>query len=111
MESAPAAQAGIASALVNASREVAGLLGVTVIGAVLRTAQASALRGGASAPRAFLDGYHVGLWVTIGLVAGGVLLSYLTLRPRTTGPREDVTSVGSVVGEVAGKIRVAQSEA
>src|SRR5262249_1912229 len=38
MEAAPAHQAGIASALLNASREVAGLLGVTVIGAVLRTA-------------------------------------------------------------------------
>jgi EmrB/QacA subfamily drug resistance transporter len=82
MESAPAAQAGIASALINASREVAGLLGVTIIGAVLRTVQSSALRGGATTSRAFLDGYHAGLWVTIGLMAAGVVLSYVTLRPR-----------------------------
>jgi EmrB/QacA subfamily drug resistance transporter len=107
MENAPAAQAGIASALFNASREVAGLLGVTVIGAVLRTAQSSALRGGASAPRAFLDGYHAGLWVTIGMVAGGVLLSYLTLRPRTTAAQELTMSVGSEIGEM----RAVQSEA
>jgi len=32
--------------------------------------------------RAFVDGYHTGLWVTIGLLAAGVLVSYLTLRPR-----------------------------
>ena len=82
MEAAPAAQAGIASALTNASREVAGLLGVTIIGAVLRTVQASSLRGGATAPGAFLDGYHAGLWVTIGVTAAGVVLSYVTLRPR-----------------------------
>jgi MFS family permease len=82
MASAPTAQAGIASALLNASREVAGLLGVTVIGAVLRTVRSSSLRGGATAPAAFLDGYHAGLWVTIGLMAAGVVLSYLTLRPR-----------------------------
>jgi len=82
MEAAPASQAGIASALMNASREVAGLLGVTIIGAVLRTVQASSLRGGATAPGAFLDGYHAGLWVTIGLMAAGVALSYVTLRPR-----------------------------
>jgi EmrB/QacA subfamily drug resistance transporter len=82
MQSAPAAQAGIASALFNASREVAGLLGVTVIGAVLRTVQASSLRGGSAAPRAFLAGYHAGLWATIGVMAAGILLSYLTLRPR-----------------------------
>jgi len=36
LDGVPTAQAGIASALFNASREVAGLLGVTVVGAVLR---------------------------------------------------------------------------
>jgi hypothetical protein len=111
MESAPTAQAGIASALFNASREIAGLLGVTVIGAVLRTAQSSALRGGASASGAFLDGYHVGLWVTIGLLAVGVLLSYMALRPRSAARRNQDASVGFVAGEVAGKIRAVQSEA
>jgi EmrB/QacA subfamily drug resistance transporter len=83
MESAPSAQSGIASALLNASREVAGLLGITVIGAVLRTREAASLRGGASASQSFLDGYHTGLWVTISLLAAGVVLSYLTLRPRS----------------------------
>ena len=39
IDGAPAAQAGVASALLNASREVAGLLGVTVIGAVLRSSR------------------------------------------------------------------------
>jgi hypothetical protein len=42
-----AVRAGIASALLNASREVAGLLGITVIGAVLSTRRAAALRSGA----------------------------------------------------------------
>jgi EmrB/QacA subfamily drug resistance transporter len=78
----PREQAGIAGALLNNSREMAGLLGVTVIGAVLRSRQGVALRGGSSAPQAFLDGYHAGLWVTIGLLAAGVVLSYVTLRPR-----------------------------
>jgi hypothetical protein len=79
---APTEQAGIASALLNASREVAGLLGVTVIGAVLRSSESSSLRSGASQAQAFIDGYHSGLWLTIGLLAAGVVLSYLTLRPR-----------------------------
>jgi hypothetical protein len=82
MGSAPTAQAGIASALLAASREVAGLLGITVIGAVLRSRDSASLRGGASAAQAFLDGYHTGLWVTIGLLAAAVPLSYLTLRHR-----------------------------
>jgi len=29
-----------------------------------------------------VDGYHTGLLVTIALLAAGVVISYLTLRPR-----------------------------
>ncbi len=82
MAATPPSVAGVASALLNASREVAGLLGITIIGAVLRTAQGASARGGADPVHAFLDGYHTGLLVTIGLMAAGVAVSYLTLRPR-----------------------------
>jgi EmrB/QacA subfamily drug resistance transporter len=81
LQATPQARAGVASALLNASREVAGLLGITVIGAVLRARESAALRGGSSAAHAFVDGYHTGLWVTIALLAAGVVVSYLTLRP------------------------------
>jgi EmrB/QacA subfamily drug resistance transporter len=86
MEATPPARAGVASALLNASREVAGLLGITVIGAVLRTREAAALRAGAGSVHAFVDGYHTGLLVTILLLAAGVVVSYVTLRPRAAGP-------------------------
>jgi hypothetical protein len=98
MDAAPAAQSGVASALINASREVAGLLGVTVIGAVLRTVQASSLRGGSSAHGAFLNGYHAGLWVTIGMVAAGVVLSYVTLRQGRSAALPDVADMAQSVG-------------
>jgi EmrB/QacA subfamily drug resistance transporter len=78
--SMPRERSGIASALLNNSREVAGLLGVTVIGAVLRSRQGVALRHGTSPLPAFLDGYHAGLAVTIALVAVGVVFAYLMLR-------------------------------
>jgi EmrB/QacA subfamily drug resistance transporter len=80
----PQERAGIASALLNASREIAGLLGITVIGAVLRSSQAAALRAGSAPAHAFVDGYHSGLWVTIALLGAGVVLSYVTLRPSET---------------------------
>jgi EmrB/QacA subfamily drug resistance transporter len=99
---APASQAGIASALLNASREIAGLLGVTVIGAVLRTREGSSLRAGSNPAQAFIDGYHSGLWLTIALLAAGVVLSYLSLRgrpePAETVPAETVPTEG---GEAA----------
>jgi EmrB/QacA subfamily drug resistance transporter len=87
LQSTPQARAGIASALLNASREVAGLLGITVIGAVLRSRESAAIRAGAAPARAFVDGYHSGLWVTIAVLAAGAVLSYITLRPtRPTRP-------------------------
>ncbi len=83
----PAERSGIASALLNASREVAGLLGITVIGAVLRTRQGAALRDGVHAAPAYIDGFHAGLFVTIGLALAGVLVSYLALRRFAPGRR------------------------
>ncbi len=78
--SMPAERSGMASALLNNSREVAGLLGITVIGAVLRSRQGVALSHGVLPAPAFLDGYHAGLAVTIVLVAAGVIISYAALR-------------------------------
>ena len=98
MQAIPQAQAGVASALLNASREVAGLLGITVIGAILRTRQSAALRAGAGPVHAFLDGYHTGLLVTILLMVGGIAVSYLTLRPRAgaPAPASEITAVGEI---------------
>jgi hypothetical protein len=66
--------------LLNASRELAGLLGITVIGAVLRAQQGAALRHGASAGSAFLHGYHDGLQVTVVLLVAGAGLGWVALR-------------------------------
>jgi EmrB/QacA subfamily drug resistance transporter len=76
----PPAQAGVASGLFNASRELAGLLGITVIGAILTARQSSALRAGSVPLDAFLSGYRLGLVVSAGLVALGAVASWLALR-------------------------------
>ncbi len=115
MQAVPGVRAGIASALLNASREVAGLLGITVIGAVLSTREAAALRAGAGRVNAFVDGYHTGLFVTIALMAAGVVVSYLTLRPRAAGPQSqaepaaELTPVGEIegIGESLGELVIA----
>jgi EmrB/QacA subfamily drug resistance transporter len=90
LDSMPTDRSGVASALMNASREVAGLLGITVIGAVLRSRQGAALRQGAAPAHAFLDGYHAGLTVTIALTAAGILVALISLR-RAGRRQADVT--------------------
>jgi EmrB/QacA subfamily drug resistance transporter len=81
LNATPQMKAGVASALLNTSRELAGLLGITVIGAVLLARDSAARRAGSGSAHAFVDGYHSGLWLTIGLLIVGVVLSYVTLRP------------------------------
>jgi EmrB/QacA subfamily drug resistance transporter len=118
MQAIPADQSGVASALLNASREVAGLLGITVIGAVLGTRRAAALRAGADPVHAFVDGYHTGLLVTIVLLAAGVAVSYLTLRPRATTTATAATTTTTTesaaaaelatVDELAGELMVTE---
>ena len=113
--SMPAERSGMASALLNNSREVAGLLGITVIGAVLRSRQGVALNHGVLPANAFLDGYHAGLAVTIVLIVAGVVISYLALRrlpvlatapvpvPGAEGAgAEGAGAAGAAAAEVAG---------
>jgi fucose permease len=92
--SMPAERSGMASALLNNSREVAGLLGITVIGAVLRSRQGAALSQGVRPAEAFLAGYHAGLALTIVLVVAGVVISYLTLR-RLPAPARSIGPVAA----------------
>jgi EmrB/QacA subfamily drug resistance transporter len=80
VQSMPAERSGVASALMNASRELAGLLGITVIGAVLRARQSAALGAGASPAAAFLHGYHDGLLLTVALLVLGAVVGWASLR-------------------------------
>ena len=61
---------------------------------------------------AFVDGYHTGLLVTIALMAVGVVVSYLTLRPRAASaplpsePMAEPIAVAEIedVGESLGEL-------
>jgi len=76
----PTSQAGVASAVFNASREVAGLLGITVIGAVLASRQGDALAAGHTPVDAYLTGYRTGLVLAAALVLAGGVAAFVALR-------------------------------
>lgn len=80
----PPSREGVASGILNVSREVFGLLGVTVLGAILSTRRSSELRGGADPLHAFLSAYQFALIVAAVIVAVGVPVSLWALRTRRT---------------------------
>ena len=81
LDAMPREEAGVASGIFNASREVSGLLGITVIGAILATRQATLLASGSTPVDAFLGGYRVGGLFSAALVAAGAVAAYVGLRP------------------------------
>ena len=82
----PQEQAGVASGIFNAAREVAGLLGITVIGAILTARQTADLHVGDAPVDAFLGGYRAGLLVAGVLVAAGGVAAWAALRNTTAQP-------------------------
>ena len=80
LDAMPRAEAGVASGIFNASREVSGLLGITVIGAVLTARQSALLAAGDTPADAFLGGYQAGLLLAAGLVALGGVAAFIGLR-------------------------------
>ncbi len=93
----PPAHAGVASGIFNGAREVAGLLGITVIGAILAARQSASLHAGHAPVDAFLSGYRTGLLVAGALVAAGGVAAYLALR-QTPQPDADVATELVLVG-------------
>lgn len=82
----PTEQVGVASGIFNASREVAGLLGITVIGVIISARQSVELHKGHGITTAFLSGYQMGLIAAAVLVAAGGLAAWVALR-RTRLPQ------------------------
>ncbi len=80
---------------------MAGLLGITIIGAVLRSRQGSALRAGEDAAAAYLDGYHSGLIVTVALVAVGAVVSFFALRQIPRPVAADEALVPAMAAELS----------
>ena len=81
MADVPAADAGLASGIVNVSQQVAGALGLAVLG-TLATNHTKALesQGRALLP-SLISGYHVAFGVGAACIAVGIITAVVVLRP------------------------------
>jgi hypothetical protein len=72
-------KAGVGSAVLNASRQVGGSLGIAVMGALV----ASQVDSAAAPPlraQQFIDGYHLSLYVAAGIALCGAAVAIITVR-------------------------------
>jgi hypothetical protein len=81
----------------DVSRELAGLLGITVIGVVIAARQHVVARTGVGPESAYLSGYRLGLVCAGVLVLVGGLVAFAALR-RTGAPQCDGADAYVLVG-------------
>ena len=84
------ADAGIASGLVNTSRQVGGAIGLAMVTTVATTVTANGVSGGSS-PAALTHGFRTSFAVPAGLAVVGAVLAgvMLTPPPRTVAQEPD----------------------
>jgi EmrB/QacA subfamily drug resistance transporter len=74
--SVPVDKAGVGSAVLNASRQVGGSLGIALMGAIM-----AAEAGGVQSPEAFVDGFQSALLVAAAIAALGAIVAFMLIRP------------------------------
>jgi EmrB/QacA subfamily drug resistance transporter len=97
--------AGVASGLVNTSRQIGGALGIAAVSAVAASATSSyvSVHGVAATSGAALDhGFQTGLYVLIGLLVAGALIVGTLIRPaRPRAAEAPVAPEGVALEEAA----------
>jgi EmrB/QacA subfamily drug resistance transporter len=74
--SVPVDKAGVGSAVLNASRQVGGSLGIALMGAII-----AAEANGVTSPEVFVDGFQSALLVAAGIAAVGAVVAFTLIRP------------------------------
>jgi hypothetical protein len=76
----PAARSGVASALLNVSRQLGGALGLAVISTIISSRTTGLLISGHTGPVALTGGFRSGFAVSAGLMAATVVAAVVLLR-------------------------------
>jgi EmrB/QacA subfamily drug resistance transporter len=84
---------GVASALLNVSRQLGGALGLAVISAVVASSTARSAAAGHGVPTALTAGFHAGFTVSAVLVAVTIVIAAALLREDGRGQRVNLVEL------------------
>ncbi len=104
MAGIPTRDAGLASGLVNVSMQMAGAVGLAVLGTLATSHTKHLLSHGSSSAAALVGGYHLAFLIGAGCVALGIGVASSVLRPEprlTASPVEH--ELDAVLGEAGAR--------
>jgi hypothetical protein len=93
MAEVPPADAGLASGIVNVSMQVAGAIGVAILGTISTDHTRTLAADGHPLASALTSGYHLAFLIAAGSVALGIVVASVLLRPR--GPKRVSAPAGA----------------
>ena len=91
MANVPAADAGLASGIVNVSQQVSGALGLAVLGTIAANHTHALERAHQATVTSLIAGYHLAFTIGALCVSAGIVVAFVLLRaPRRTQPESAV---------------------
>jgi EmrB/QacA subfamily drug resistance transporter len=82
MEDVPAADAGLGSGITNVSQQISGAFGLAVLSTLADNHTKALLADDHGLTSSLLGGYHLAFVVGAAVIAAGILVAFVLLRPR-----------------------------
>ena len=107
MADVPPADAGLGSGITNVSQQISGALGLAILSTVAANHTKGLLADDVGLTDALIGGYHVAFLTGAVVIAAGIVLAFVLLRPRT--PRTELRMAEPPAER--GPVHVARTEA
>ncbi len=88
MEDVPAADSGLGSGITNVSLQISGALGLAVLSTIAANHTKSLVSAHHGLTTSLISGYHVAFLTGAGVIAAGIVLAFVLLRPERTAQPE-----------------------
>jgi MFS family permease len=111
MADVPAADAGLGSGITNVSQQISGALGLAVLSTVAANHTKGLLASDHGVTSALIGGYQLAFVAGAVVIAGGIVLAFALLRPRTPRPELQLADPPVENRTVGVGARVAMEEA